>query len=67
MSPLLAAWAVSLVVALWALPLGFIRMVAYRSGEIDHTSTMRTAAVFALTLGVLGLVGVIVLGILLLL
>jgi hypothetical protein len=34
-------------------------MVAYRSGEIDHTPTMRTAAWFALSLGLLGVVGLL--------
>jgi hypothetical protein len=66
MSSLLLAWVVSLVVTLWALPLGFIRMVAYRSGEIDHTPTMRTAAWFALSLGLLGLACLVVLSLLLL-
>jgi hypothetical protein len=66
MSSLLLGWVISLVVTLWALPLGFVRMVAYRSGEIDHTPTMRTAAWFALCLGLLGLVCLAVLSLLLL-
>jgi hypothetical protein len=65
-SPLLLTWAASLVITLWALPLGFVRMVAYRSGEIDHTPTMRTSAWFALSLGLLGLVGLVVCSVLLL-
>ena len=56
MSPLQVVWAASLVATLWALPLGYVRMLAYRSGEIDHTPTMRTSAWFALSLGLLGLV-----------
>ena len=48
-------WVVSLIVTIGALPPGLIRAYAYRSGEVDHTPTMRTAAAFALTLGLLGL------------
>ncbi len=65
MDPLHAAWGVSLVVTLWALPMGFIRMLAYRSGEIDHTPTMRTAAWFALSLGLLGLACLVIFTVLL--
>jgi hypothetical protein len=66
MSPLQVAWAASLVTTLWALPLGFFRMLAYRSGEIDHTPTMRISAWFALSLGLLGLVSLVVFSALLL-
>ncbi|WP_148574059.1 hypothetical protein [Nocardioides caldifontis] len=66
MSPLLVAWGASLIVTLWALPVGIVRMLAYRSGETDHTPTMRTAAQVALALGLLGLVSLAVLSVLLL-
>lgn len=55
MSTLQLAWAASLVITLWLLPVGFIRMLAYRSREIDHTSTMRTAAWVAVSLGAVSL------------
>ena len=50
------AWVVSLVVAGGLLPVGAIRMLVYRSGEIDHTPTMRRVAVFALVGGGVALV-----------
>jgi hypothetical protein len=53
---LLYAWGVALIVTLGALPPGVIRTLAYQSGGIDHTPTMRTAARFAVTLGVVGFV-----------
>jgi hypothetical protein len=53
-------------VTLWALPLGVVRLLAYRSGETDHTPTMRTAALFALALGLVGLACLVVLSVLLL-
>ena len=55
MDPLVYAWAVALIVTVGALPVGLLRMVAYRSEQIDHTPTMRTAALFALGLGLVGL------------
>jgi hypothetical protein len=45
-----------LVVTLGALPGGAVRMIAYRSGEVDHTRTMRIAAYVAVALGAAGLV-----------
>lgn len=46
-----AAWAASLIAAGWLLPIGMWRMLAYRSGEVDHTPGMRMVAVIALGLG----------------
>jgi hypothetical protein len=66
MSGLQVAWGACLIVTLIALPMGVMRMLAYRSREIDHTSTMRTAAWFALGLGLLGLAGLVVVSVLLL-
>lgn len=51
MTPAQIAWVVSLVVAGGLLPVGVIRMLIYRSGEIDHTPTMRSVARFALITG----------------
>lgn len=51
MSIVEAAWAVSGVVAFLLLPVGAVRMVAYRSREVDHTPGLRSVAVFALSLG----------------
>jgi hypothetical protein len=44
-------WAVTGIMAFLLLPVGAIRMIAYRSREIDHTPTLRKVAVFALGLG----------------
>lgn len=49
-------WAVSGVVAFLLLPVGAVRLVAYRSREVDHTPALRSVAVFALSLGGLALV-----------
>jgi hypothetical protein len=46
-----ALWAVSLIVALGLLPVGLLRMVAYRSGEVDHTPPLRFVARLALGVG----------------
>lgn len=61
MSTLEIAWGIALIVTLGALPVGILRTVAYRSGEIDHTRTMRIAATVALTLGLIGLIGLVAL------
>ncbi len=66
MDPLLYLWGVSLIVTVGALPVGLFRMIVYRSGDIDHTPTMLTAARFALGLGLVGLVALAVLSVLLL-
>lgn len=44
-------WAVTGIIAFLLLPVGAIRMIAYRSREIDHTPTLRKVAVLALGLG----------------
>jgi hypothetical protein len=59
-------WGLSLIVTLTALPMGLVRMVAYRSGERDHTQTMFIAMWVALGLGLLGLAGLLVTSVLLL-
>lgn len=65
MTGLQLAWAVSLIVALGALPMGLLRTVAYRSGEVDHTRTMLIAASVALGLGLVGVVCLVVFSVLL--
>lgn len=54
-------WAIALIVTAGALPVGIIRTLIYRSGDIDHTPTMRTVAIFAVALGLVGLVALVVL------
>jgi hypothetical protein len=51
MSTTQVLWAVAGIIAFLLLPVGAIRMIAYRSREIDHTPTLRNVAVFALALG----------------
>ena len=46
------AWVVSLVVAGAMLPVGVIRLVVYRSGQVDHTRGMRNVALFAVGTGI---------------
>lgn len=59
-----AAWAVSLVAAGWFLPVGAWRMLAHRSGQVDHTPGMRMVAVLALGLGIVAVVSFLVLTVL---
>jgi len=47
-----AALAATLLGTVWLLPMGVIRMLAYKSAEVDHTPGMRKIAIMALTLGV---------------
>lgn len=56
-----AGWMASLVSAGWLLPVGAIRMLAYRTGEVDHTPGMRFVAVLALSLGAVAVVVFLVL------
>lgn len=56
MSAVQIVWAVSGFCALLLLPVGAFRMLAYRSGEVDHTPALRSVAVLALGLGALGFV-----------
>lgn len=60
MSTLYAAWAATLVTAAWLLPIGAIRMLAYRSGEVDHAPGMRNVALMALGLGAVALIACVV-------
>jgi hypothetical protein len=67
MTGLQLVWARSLLVTLTALPVGLVRMVAYRSGEIDHQPTLLVAAMVGLALGLAGLVTLAVTSVLLVL
>ena len=49
-------WAISGICALGLLPVGAIRMVAYRSGEVDHTPALHSVARLALGIGGAGFV-----------
>lgn len=51
MSTTQALWAVAGIVALFLLPVGAFRWLAYRSGETDHTPALRGVALMALSLG----------------
>lgn len=57
MTSLFAAWAVSLVAAGWLLVTGAIRLLAYRSGGVDHSAGMRNVGLLALGIG--GLLAVV--------
>ncbi|MBC9226499.1 hypothetical protein GL325_09215 [Aeromicrobium sp. 636] len=50
-STLLAALAATLIGTAWMLPMGVIRTLAYRSGEVDHDRGMRNVVILALSLG----------------
>jgi hypothetical protein len=56
-SNLVILWAICLIVAVGAFPQAVVRTIAYRSGEVDHTPTMRIAATVAVALCVAGSVG----------
>lgn len=61
MGSLQVAWAVSLVATGWFLAIGTIRMLAYRSGEVDHTPGMRFVAALTLALGGIAAAALIIL------
>lgn len=44
-------WAVAGICAVLLLPVGAFRMLAYRSGEVDHTRALRSVALLALVVG----------------
>lgn len=48
---LYAAWAAAMAATGWLLAIGAVRLLAYRSGEVDHTTGMRNVAILALALG----------------
>lgn len=60
MSSLQIAWAAGLLVTLTALPVGVVRIVALRSGEVGHRHELVPAARVAVTLGLAGLLTLVV-------
>lgn len=56
MDVLYIAWGLTFMAALWFLPLGVIRLIIYRSREIDHTRGMQKVALTFVTIGVVALV-----------
>lgn len=54
--PLYIAWGLSFMAALWFLPMGAIRLMVYRSKEIDHTRGMQKVARTILSIGIVALV-----------
>lgn len=60
MGTLQFAWAASVVATAWFLAVGAIRMLAYRSGQVDHTPGMRNVAIMALSLGAVSAVCLVV-------
>jgi hypothetical protein len=56
MSTMTVVWLGSAIAAFMLLPVGAIRLLAYRSGSVDHTPTMRAVALLALGLGTVALV-----------
>ena len=57
MNTLVILWGICLIVALGALPQAVVRTVAYRSGQVDHTRTMRIAATVAVVVCAAGSIG----------
>ncbi|HSE10452.1 MAG TPA: hypothetical protein VLB29_17455 [Nocardioidaceae bacterium] len=51
MSAVEALWAASGISAFLLLPVGAIRLLAYRSGEVDHTPALHAVALLAVGLG----------------
>jgi len=58
---LYAAIAATLIATVWLLPMGVVRMLAYRSGEVDHTPGMRNIAWLALGLGAVSALACVIL------
>jgi hypothetical protein len=56
MSTAALLWAASGISALLLLPVGAIRLLAYRSGEVDHTPALHGVALMAVGLGSAALV-----------
>lgn len=66
MDALQAGWAAALVASMWFVPVATIRVLAYRSGEVDHTPGMRAVAIVATAGAVLSVGTLVVLTVLLL-
>ena len=66
MDPVHFAWSVALIVTAGTLPPGVVRVLAYRSGSVDHTAGMRMVATVVLGVGLVALVCLLALTVLLL-
>lgn len=66
MDPLYIVLGISLMAAMWFMPVGVIRLLAYHHGGIDHTDGMHNVARIILAIGLLGLVVSAVVGLVLL-
>lgn len=60
------AWSVALIVTAGTLPPGVLRVLAYRSGSVDHDPGMRTVAAVVLAIGLVALVCFLALSVVLL-
>lgn len=47
MSGLETWWVISFMAAVWFVPVAAVRVLAYQSGQVDHTRTMRIVAMIA--------------------
>lgn len=56
-------WAAAGVSALLLLPVGAVRLLAYRAGGVDHTRGLHAVAVFALATGSVCLAAFLLLGV----
>ncbi len=61
MGTLEIVWGISVIVTFWFLPIGVIRMIAYASGQVDHTPGMRGLALATLGTGVVAAVAMVAL------
>lgn len=66
MSTVAYLWMVALAATMWLVPYTVVRVVAYRSGEVDHTPGMRKVATFSAVLAVVAVGSLVVLTVLLL-
>ena len=62
MSTAQLVWAVSGICAFMLLPVGAVRLLAYRSRQVDHTPPLRAVALLAVGLGTAALAVFLVLG-----
>ncbi|MDO5500848.1 MAG: hypothetical protein Q4F67_14330 [Propionibacteriaceae bacterium] len=63
MDPLYIALGLCFIAAIWFVPIGTIRLIAYRSGSIDHTRGMRNVALTFLSLGLAAFVSFVVMAV----
>lgn len=61
MDTLQLALGLSFLLTAWFVPIGSIRMIAYVSGQVDHTPGMRNLAIATLATGALAAITMLVL------